>query len=235
LGWALDASSRKKLVLALAVGCAVLIALALIWRFTPLSEVAKPERLAQWLESFARFKWAPAVVVAVYVLGGLIMLPVMGLSAATAIVFKPAIAVATSFTGTMLSAALLYALGARFLRGRTQQLFGARAERIEKAFSRQGVVAVASVRMVPLAPFTVVNLAAGAIGVRFRDYMLGTALGLAPGITVLSLFGNRVKAQWQHPSMSGVLTIIGIALVWIAVSFTLQRLIAARTAQPARS
>ena len=80
------------------------------------------------------------------------------------------------------------------------------------------------------------NLAAGAIGVRFRDYMLGTALGLAPGITVLSLFGNRVKAQVQHPSTSGVLLVVGIAIVWLAISFTLQRFIAARqTAQPARS
>jgi uncharacterized membrane protein YdjX (TVP38/TMEM64 family) len=212
------------------------VAVALLWRFTPLSEIAQPERLARWLESFAHFRWAPAVVIAVYVVGGLVMLPVMGLSAATAMVFKPAVAVATSFTGTMLSAALLYALGARFLRGRTKELFGARMERIEKAFSRQGVVAVASVRMVPLAPFTVVNLAAGAIGVRFRDYMLGTALGLAPGITVLSLFGNRVKAQWRHPSTNGVLLIVGIALVWLAVSFTLQRFIAARhAAHPARS
>lgn len=221
---------------ALGALCAVVVAVALLWRFTPLSEVAQPERLARWLESFAHFRWAPAVVIAVYVVGGLVMLPVMGLSAATAMVFKPAVAVATSFTGTMLSAALLYALGARFLRGRTKELFGARMERIEKAFSRQGVVAVASVRMVPLAPFTVVNLAAGAIGVRFRDYMLGTALGLAPGITVLSLFGNRVKAQWRHPSTNGVLLIVGIALVWLAVSFTLQRFIAARhAAHPARS
>lgn len=219
---------RKKLLWIVVAAFAVVVAIALVWRFTPLSEVAKPERLAQSLERIAQWRWAPAAVVAVYVLGGLVMLPVMGLSAATAMVFKPAVAVATSFTGTMLSAALLYALGARFLRGRTKQLIGKRMERIEKAFSRQGIVGVASVRMVPLAPFTVVNLAAGAIGVRFRDYMLGTALGLAPGITMLSLFGNRVKAQVRDPSMSGVLLIVGIGLAWLAVSFTLQRLIAAR-------
>ena len=229
-------SPSKKLLVTLALACTVIIAVALIWRFSPLAQVVQPEKLAHWLKLFAHFKWAPAVVIAVYVVGGLIMLPVMGLSVATAMVFQPAVAVATSFTGTLLSAALLYALGARFLRGRAQRFFGARMARIEKAFSRQGIVAMASVRMVPLAPFTVVNLAAGAIGVRFRDYMLGTALGLAPGITVLSLFGNRVKAQWEHPSTSGVLLIIGIALVWIAISFALQRLIAARQmAQPARS
>jgi uncharacterized membrane protein YdjX (TVP38/TMEM64 family) len=231
-----DAAPREKLFWTVGIAVAAIIAVALIWRFTPLAEAAKPERVAQWLETVSHYRWAPAVVVAVYVLGGLVMLPVMGLSAATARVFPPVVAVATSFTGAMLSAALLYALGARFLRGRTKQLFGARMARIEKAFSRQGVVAVASVRMVPLAPFTVVNLAAGAIGVRFRDYMLGTALGLAPGITVISLFGNRVKAQWQHPTTQGVLLIIAIALVWIGISFTVQRLIAARqSAQPARS
>jgi uncharacterized membrane protein YdjX (TVP38/TMEM64 family) len=231
-----DRSSRKKVIVALAVVGALIVVVSLLWHFTALSELAQPQRLAKWFETFAHSKWAPAIVVSVYVLGGLVMLPVMGLSAATAIVFTPAIAVATSFTGTMLSAALLYGIGARFLRGRTKQLFGARMERIEKAFSRQGVVGVAAVRMVPLAPFTVVNLAAGAIGVRFRDYMLGTALGLAPGITVISLFGNQVKSIWRRPSVSSVLLAVGIGLVWIAVSFGLQRWIASRqSSQPARS
>ena len=227
--------SRNKLILGLVMVGTVVAVVSLLWHFASLSEIASPKRIAEWFETFQHSKWGPLIVIGVYVFGGLIMLPVTGLSAATAMVFDPLQAVITSFTGTMLSAALLYVLGASFLRGRTKQIFGERMKRIEEAFSKQGILAVATVRMIPLAPFTVVNLAAGAIGVRFRDYMLGTALGLAPGITVLSLFGNQVKALWRSPSASGVLLIVGIGLAWIAVSFGLQRWISARRASKPRA
>ena len=39
-----------------------------------------------------------------------------------------------------------------------------------------------AVRLVPVAPFTIVNLLAGAGHVRFRDFMIGTAVGMTPGI-----------------------------------------------------
>ncbi|MDZ7809559.1 MAG: hypothetical protein U5L11_04595 [Arhodomonas sp.] len=34
------------------------------------------------------------------------------------------------------------------------------------------------VSLLPLAPFTVTNLVAGAFHLRFRDYMLGTLIGI---------------------------------------------------------
>jgi uncharacterized membrane protein YdjX (TVP38/TMEM64 family) len=199
---------------------------------TPLSHVVRPASIARWFESFERFPWAPAVVVAIYVLGGLVMLPVTGLSAATAMVFDPLVAVATSFVGTILSATLLYGLGARFARGRTRRTFGATMERVEHALNERGVLAIAAVRMVPLAPFSLVNVAAGALGVRFRDYLLGTALGQLPGILVLSVFGRQVRTFWRHPSVAGVLTIAGIAFAWIILSFGMQRWLSRHRAKP---
>ena len=83
--------------------------------------------------------------------------------------------------------------------------------------------------MLPIAPFAVVNLAAGSIGVRFQDFMLGTALGLAPGIVVLSMFGQQVRALWRQPTVNGVLVAAGIVSAWLALSFLVQRLVSRRT------
>ena len=46
--------------------------------------------------------------------------------------------------------------------------------------------------MVPIAPFTFIKLAAGASHIRFADFILGTLVGMAPGIVVIVLLGNQL-------------------------------------------
>jgi phospholipase D1/2 len=213
---------RKPLVWAL-IACAIAAALALAWRFTPLADALEPRHIAERLENIEQLEWSPFAFVAAYVIGGLVMFPVTVMSAATAIVFPPLKAASVSFTGIMLSAALLHWLGARFIKGRIKKTLEGTIERVDKALNDRGIITIATIRMIPLAPFTLVNIAAGAIGVRFRDYMLGTALGLAPGITMVCFFGRQVRAFWHDPNLKTVLLVIGIGVVWIGMSLLLQR------------
>jgi phospholipase D1/2 len=216
---------RRTLVLQILIGFAILGAIALIWRVTPLAEAVRPQHVAGWLEDFEGRKWAPAVFIAAYVVGGLVIFPVTLLGAATAIVFPPLKAMAISFTGIMLSAGLLHWLGSRILKDRLQKRLGRLIGQVKEHLHDQGVLTIAALRMVPLAPFTLVNLAAGCLGVRFRDFMLGTALGLAPGMTLVCLFGRQVRQFWQHPSGTAVLLVAGVFVVWMAISLSLQRLV----------
>ena len=167
------ASKRKPLVWVL-IACAIAAALTLLWRFTPLAEVLQPQKIAERLESIEKVKWAPFAFVAAYVLGGLVMFPVTVLGAAAAIIFPPLKAVSVSFTGIMLSASLLHWAVA------TQGAGAAGARQTMKSWSTlsdQGVVTIATMRMIPIAPFTLVNLAAGGVGVPFRDLLLGLRSG----------------------------------------------------------
>jgi phospholipase D1/2 len=147
----------------------------------------------------------------------------MVMSASTAIVFPPLTAASISFSGIILSAALVHWLGARFIGPRARKAIGPTIERLDEALTDRGVVTIAAIRMVPLAPFTLVNLAAGAAGVPFRDYMLGTMLGIAPGTILVCLFGRQVREFWRHPSGQGIALLALVVVVWIAVSLTLQR------------
>jgi uncharacterized membrane protein YdjX (TVP38/TMEM64 family) len=214
----------------IAIGAALAGLLALAWKATPLSKM-RPEQIAQWLESIDKFGWAPGLFVAAYVVGGLVMFPVTLLGAASAIVFPPLKAVSVTFTGIMLSAALLYFIGAKLLGENGGKRLAPVVERVKEHLTDQGVITIAALRMVPLAPFTLVNIAAGSIGVRFRDYMLGTALGIAPGMTLVVLFGRQVRAFWKDPSGTAVLLVVGVCVAWIAISLTLQRLVARRSAR----
>jgi uncharacterized membrane protein YdjX (TVP38/TMEM64 family) len=48
--------------------------------------------------------------------------------------------------------------------------------------------------LIPIAPFTIVNLVAGASGVRLGDFLLGTLIGMAPGIVFICLSVDRARA-----------------------------------------
>lgn len=216
-----------------AIGLAILIGLALLWRFTPLAELLRPAEIAQRLEAVQHRRGAPFIFVAAYVLGGLVMFPVTVMSAATAIVFPPLIAASISFTGIILSAAPVHWLGARFLSGWARSALPGTIKRVDEALADRGIITIAAIRMVPLAPFTLVNLAAGAVGVPFRDYMLGTVLGIAPGTILVCLFGRQVRQFWQHPSAQGIALVVAILIVWLAVSLSLQRWAAHRRAATA--
>ena len=213
---------NRKLIVIVTTSLAVAIFGVILWRFTSVAELVDPKRLARQLDDLQQMWWAPFAFAAAFPVLGLVVFPVTALSALVAFLFPPHIAIAISFSGIMMSAALLHWLGARF-RDTVRGSFGTVITRVDAALSDHSIVTIAAIRMIPLAPFTFVNLVAGALGVPFRDYMLGSALGLTPGMIILSLFGRQAREFWHHPSVSGVLIGVGFAVLWLGVTFGLQR------------
>ena len=112
-----------------------------------------------------------------------------------------------------------------------ERSFGEPIARVRDALQSRGVIAIAMVRMLPIAPFSLINVAAGSIGIPFRDYMLGTALGLAPGLVLMCLFGHELKDLVRDPSLSRVLAVVGIAIAWVLLSLAIQRFVSRRNAR----
>jgi uncharacterized membrane protein YdjX (TVP38/TMEM64 family) len=78
---------------------------------------------------------------------------------------------------------------------------------------------MAIIRILPIAPFTVVNVIAGASHIGLRDYMLGTALGMSPGIVLTVTFVHHLAAAIRDPSPQtfAILAAVGILLIGFAV------------------
>jgi uncharacterized membrane protein YdjX (TVP38/TMEM64 family) len=173
----------------------------------------------------ARQPWAGALVVAVFVAGGLVAFPVVILIAATAAAFGPWFGFLYATMGVLASALATYALGAQFGQRALRNVMGPRLDRIRTMIVRRGVLAVAAIRVVPLAPFTFVNLAAGASAIKLVDYVAGTLLGMLPGLIVMSALGHRVVAIVSDPSLSEVLLLACAVVTWILVSLAVQAMV----------
>jgi uncharacterized membrane protein YdjX (TVP38/TMEM64 family) len=107
-------------------------------------------------------------------------------------------------------------------------VLGPRLNRVRRKIARQGVLAIATIRLVPLAPFTVVNLVAGASALRPFDFIAGTALGMLPGLVVLSILGQQIVRILAHPSAGDLALLGGAVAAWILVSVGLQMLVSRR-------
>ncbi|GAB6058007.1 VTT domain-containing protein [Desulfonatronum parangueonense] len=196
------------------LGVLALVGLAGAWHFTALSEYANREVLAETMEGMARGWTIYPLIVMVYLLGGFILFPVTVMIGATAILLEPIPAMLTAFAGTQASAIVLYFVGMKLGRERIQNMAGSRLNRISKHLAKHGVLSVTLIRIVPVAPYTIVNIVAGASHIRFFDYVLGTLLGMTPGILAVTIFTDRLLAFLRQPDLSNVLIMIA-ALVFL--------------------
>jgi uncharacterized membrane protein YdjX (TVP38/TMEM64 family) len=129
--------------------------------------------------------WAAPIVVAIFVALALTGFPQILLIAATVIVFGPAIGGFYAWLATMISATFTFWLG-WFYGGRLVARFGGEKVRATIGFiGRHGVAASALIRLVPTAPFIVVNAAAGAARIPVWKYWLGTGFGIIPKILLV--------------------------------------------------
>ncbi len=149
-------------------------------------------------------------ILALYVVAGLLLLPVTLLIVATAALFSPLAARAYALGGVLLSAVATYGAGRALGRHAVRRLAGSRLNDISRKLAGEGILSVAILRLVPIAPFSIVNAVAGASRVPLRDFLLGTALGAAPLIALAIAFVDRARAALADP---GPATYAGLAIV----------------------
>jgi uncharacterized membrane protein YdjX (TVP38/TMEM64 family) len=124
--------------------------------------------------------------------------------------------------GALASALATYTVGWWLGQRRLRHYFGPGINRIRQTLAGRGIVTVTTIRLIPAAPYTLINLAAGALHVPPLEYTIGTALGLAPGILVMSFLGGTIVGILMHPTLGGVALLVGLLVATILLSVGLQ-------------
>ncbi len=131
--------------------------------------------------------WAIIAVISVYSLLALTGFAQIVLIAVTIMAFGPATGALYAWIATMASATLTFGLG-HFLGGGWVRRFGGEWVRKTIHFiGRHGILASGLIRVVPSAPFIVVNAAAGVAHIPMWKYWLGTGIGIVPKIMLVAV------------------------------------------------
>ncbi len=201
----------------------VLLATAAAWRFTPLHQWLDIETLTAIASQWRSSSITPLIVIAAFVIGGLLVMPVTAMIIVSVLTFGPWLGLVYALLGSVASALSGYGLGALFGRNAVRQLAGKRINDVSRQLAKRGILTMLVVRIVPVAPFTIVNLVAGASHIRFRDFMLGTLLGMTPGILGITLLTDRVQATLRSPDWTTLMTLLIAAAVVFAVGYLLSK------------
>jgi uncharacterized membrane protein YdjX (TVP38/TMEM64 family) len=203
---------RRKLYL-LVVALLLLFALALAWSSAPMRAWLDVDRVVESLRRFGQ-AFGPLAAVGGFALALTLAVPLVFLTLVALVAYGPMAGFGCAMAGALLGAAASYGVGRLLGREVVQRLGGERINRLSQRVARRGLLAVVAVRMLPVAPFAVVNMVAGASHIRLRDLILGTLIGISPGTLAMTLFVDQITAALQHPTpLTFILAGLSIALI----------------------
>lgn len=219
-----EGRSGVRLRIAAVAGLVLIVGVAaLAWRYTPLSEWLNINDVVRNAKGLTSHPLAVLLTIGGFVLGGFVLFPVTVMIGATVLAFGPVEGAIYSMAGALASAAATYCAGRTAGRDLVRRIAGKRLNALSKRLARRGVMAVTLVRMLPVAPFSVVNAVAGASHISWRDFLVGTLLGMLPGIALTAIFIDRAVAVAYDPGPFTVTVLTLVVVIAITFTWTLHR------------
>ena len=171
----------------------VLVGLAILWHRGDITSLSNASRLLSRLQQSGQ-DLSPFFAILYLTLASVLAVPLGAIIVISAVIFGPALGAAYTLLGATVGAAISYVIG-RYLGHEGLCRFGGeRVNSISRRLAEKGILAIFIIRLLPIAPFAIVNMIAGMSHVHIRDFIAGTVLGMIPGTLLISFS----IAQLQH-------------------------------------
>src|SRR5688572_7268061 len=187
--------------------------LAAAWRFTPLAGIVTPENAIAWAKEFGSQWWAPWVVMLAYTPACFVMFPRPLITLAAVVAFGPWLGFVYALLVIVASAVVTYYAGRRMRRDTVRRLAGPGLDRMVDVLKKYGLLAMTLLRLVPLAPFAVEGIVAGAVRLKLWHLAAGTAIGMLPGTLATTVFGDQLESALSGGSFNWWLVGMVVALL----------------------
>ena len=217
-----ESVGRKRITLFVSVILALLL-MAAAWRWTPLQEYLSLERISGLLESLPSEEMRALLAIIGFTFASLFMVPLTLLAIISGIVFSGLKGFLYILIGAVASSVLSFFLGRILGQKPLEKFSGSKLKKLNKRLSNRGVIAVALLRLVPIAPFSVFNFISGTSSLTFRQFILGSIIGLSPGLGAITLFSDSLWGAIQAPSLKSFVTAAVIAAVLMLLAWSAKR------------
>jgi len=180
----------------LAIIAVLIVGIYCVFRFTPLSlSDLTPERVKSFILGFG--VTAPIAFVVIYTLRAVILvLPVGVMSLAGGLAFGKwwgtVYILIGATAGSCLSFLMARYLGRQFIE-RMGVLKKGRLKISDESVEQNGLRMILFLRLIPLFQYDAVNFGSGLSRMRFRDFALGSFIGMVPGGFINALLGSSLE------------------------------------------
>ncbi|QPG06122.1 VTT domain-containing protein [Salinimonas marina] len=204
---------RRTIMIGLGVLVIALLGGLMFWASQSISWLSA-DSINAFLEKSRGTYFALPTVLLVYLVGGLLFFPVTVLSIAVAAVFGPIWGPIYGILGALLSSASMFGVGKLLGNAGLKKIGGPKVEAVDQKLKSSGVVGVAAIRMLPIAPFSLVNLVAGISSIGLFQFLMGTFLGMFPPMIAKGLVGDSITQIFRNPSPQTISYLVGGIVLW---------------------
>lgn len=203
-------------VIRLLIMVVLLIVLAIGWRYLASTGLLTAEQLEHWLGRLDAVRASPWVVpgtLVVYVIALLLAFPLTLLVVLTGLLFGPWWGLLYATLGTLSSSGVTFWVGHLLGREPLERHGGKHLRSLSGYMSVRGIRTMILINLLPLAPFTFTNLMAGAFNMPFARYMVGSAIGIIPGLAFVTVLGGQAGRILQAQDNQDLFLAIGVSVI----------------------
>jgi uncharacterized membrane protein YdjX (TVP38/TMEM64 family) len=146
-----------------------------------------------------------AAFMGIYIVATAVAMPgAIWLTIGGGFLFGPFLGTALSATSATIGATILFIAAQSAIGGGLRSRAGGLIDRLEKGFAENAFSYLLTLRLLPIAPFFGVNLAAAFLKIPLRTFVIATAIGILPGGFVYAWLGSGIEhviASGQTPDL----------------------------------
>ncbi len=199
---------------------AILAVTAMLFRWTPMAQYASKESLLSFLQAIRGEWWGSALFIVMYAIGCVLALPGSLLTLAGGAVFGTVGGTVYNVIASNLGATLAF-LAARYLgKDFVQGLMkGGKLAKLDEQLGKSGFAMIFRLRLIPVMPFNGLNFGSGFSSIKYKDYLLGSFLGMLPGTFIYTYFADALLQGVKAANRKAFLNLIVACVLLIALSF----------------
>jgi uncharacterized membrane protein YdjX (TVP38/TMEM64 family) len=157
--------------------------------------------------------------IGIYIAATVFMVPASALTIGGGFLFGLAVGAPATIVGATIGACGLF-LAAKTSLGETLKgIAGPFIGKMEAGFNENALSYLFTLRLIPIFPFAVSNIAPAILGAKFRDYFISTALGIIPGTIAYTLIGAGLRKTLLAAAEAGDKVDVGALVGEAAAAF----------------
>ncbi|MGI8802440.1 MAG: TVP38/TMEM64 family protein [Solirubrobacteraceae bacterium] len=209
-------SDRRQRLHPLARLAGLAVAVVVVFAAIALTGPLSGSRVRGWIGGGSDLR-AGLVFVALYAGLTAACFPGPVLAGASGLLFGTLEGTLLSLTGAVLGAVISFTLSRYVAGDLVARTGGPRLRRLAAWVGRRGFRSVLYARIIPGAPYSVVNYAAGLAPLRLRDFAAATAVGAAPRTFAYTALGGSLHDLTSPAALIAVGVIVAMAVLGLAL------------------
>jgi len=141
--------------------------------------------------------------IVIYILATTFMVPASALTIGGGFLFGLGVGAPATVVGATIGACILFTAAKTSVGEALKSIAGPFVGKMEAGFNESPLSYLFTLRLIPIFPFAVVNIAPAILGAKFRDYFISTLFGIIPGTLAYTWIGAGLRGTLLDAAQAG--------------------------------